>query len=67
LEKFENKNKILYHENALLKAENEVLKGEVVELGARLAGTSNYNNYPPSRDGYKKIPENRLKSKDSGQ
>lgn len=47
LDKFEKENKILRHENALLKTEIE-------ELKARLDSNSHNSNKPPSSDGYKK-------------
>ena len=47
LDKFEKENKILCHENALLKTEIE-------ELKARLDSNSHNSNKPPSSDGYKK-------------
>ena len=47
IERSEKDNKILCHENALLKA-------EIAELKARLDSNSHNSNKPPSSDGYKK-------------
>jgi len=47
LEIFEKENKILHHENDMLKA-------EVADLRARLDSNSHNSNKPPSSDGYKK-------------